>query len=342
MKFLTDIGIEGGRMMKKILCKEDLQFIAESYQRKNEKYKYTVYVCFGAGCISSNCKAVRDAVVKSLAHHKLKTLVKVVETGCIGACAWGPSILIQPGEVYYIKVDPTEVDEIVREHLGNGRIVYKKCFYDEEEGRYVEKLSEINYFKKQQRIVLENCGHLDYASMDDYISKGGYQGLLKALTEYTDHQLIEEIKKSGLRGRGGGGFPTGLKWEFAWKNKNAQKYVICNADEGDPGEFMDRSVLEGDPHSVIEGMALCGYAIGASKGFVYVRAEYPLAVERLQLAIEKARERGLLGKNLWKKNLISIIDPNWSRSFRLRRRDGSHSLHRRKTGRAKAKTTFSG
>ena len=281
-----------------IRTKNDLHEIQKARREAQKSYKYTVNVCYGAGCVSSNCMAIKDALLKALKINGIEDSVKVNETGCIGACHLGPSILVQPGDTYYIKLSPADMDQIVREHLKNGRIVTGKCYFDEALGKYIENINEIDFFKKQTKIILQNCGYMDHSSLEDYIANGGYFALADALSGKTPADITSELKKSGLRGRGGGGFLTGLKWELAARSKSDQKYVICNADEGDPGAFMDRSLLEGDPHSIIEGMIMAGYAIGANKGYVYVRAEYPLAVERLGVAIKKAREAGLLSKNI--------------------------------------------
>jgi NADH-quinone oxidoreductase subunit F len=281
-----------------IRTKNDLFEIQKSRLEKRAGIKYEVFVCYGAGCVSSNCMAVKDALLKAIKRYGLEDKILVHETGCIGACHLGPSLLIRPGDVYYIKVSPDDAELIVREHLNEGKILSEKCYYDESLGLYVENINDIDFFKKQEKIVLKNCGYMDHSSIEDYIANGGYFTLADALSGMSPAEVVAEVKKSGLRGRGGGGFSTGLKWELAARSKGNQKYVICNADEGDPGAFMDRSLLEGDPHSIIEGMIIAGYAIGASKGYVYVRAEYPLAVERLSVAIGKARESGLLSGDI--------------------------------------------
>ena len=276
----------------------DLEKIKKECNVTKEKYKYKIHVCFGAGCISSNCKDVKDALIEALQTQGCMEDVLIYETGCMGACDLGPSMIIQPGNTYYIKLKPQDMEQIVSEHIIGGNIVRDKCYYDEKSKDYITNLDDILFFQKQEKIVLKNCGAIDFSSIDEYIARDGYASLANVLFKMSPTDVICEMKKSGLRGRGGGGFPTGLKWELAKKSKSDQKYVICNADEGDPGAFMDRSLLEGDPHSIIEGMTIAGYAIGASKGFVYVRAEYPLAVERLNIAIEKAREYGLLSDNI--------------------------------------------
>lgn len=260
-------------------------------------YRTHVLVCAGAGCISSNCKAVHRSLVTELQNLELSQEIKVVETGCIGSCDLGPVIVLYPEGVFYQKVQPEDVKLIVEEHLLKGRPVQKLLYQTNNE--VFLKYEDINFFKRQVRIALRNVGIINPEVIEEYIARNGYLALGKALTEMQPVDVIETIKKSGLRGRGGAGFPTGLKWEFTMKASGAQKYVVCNADEGDPGAFMDRSILEGDPHSVLEAMAIAGYAIGAQQGYVYVRAEYPLAVERLAKAIEHARDYGLLGNNIF-------------------------------------------
>lgn len=276
----------------------DLEQIKQSYLEMEKGYKYQLHVCFGAGCISSNCKEVKDALVEALKKHDFDEQVLVHETGCIGACDLGPSLLIEPGNTYYIKLEPEDMETIVTEHIIGGKIVQEKCYFNKDTNQYIHKMNKIPFFEKQKKIVLANCGEIDFSSIDAYIARGGYVAMENVLKNMHPKEVYQEVKDSGLRGRGGGGFLTGLKWEFAARSKSDVKYVICNADEGDPGAFMDRSLLEGDPHAVIEGMVIAGYAIGASKGYVYVRAEYPIAVERLDAAIEKARAYGLLAEDI--------------------------------------------
>ncbi|MDK2806476.1 MAG: NADP-reducing hydrogenase subunit HndC [Thermoanaerobacterium sp.] len=262
-------------------------------------YRSHVMVCGGTGCTSSNSDRIAKCFEEEIANKGLDKEVQVVRTGCFGLCELGPVVVVYPEGVFYSRVKEEYVSEIVEEHLLKGRVV-KKYLYGEsvtEEG--IKPLEETAFFKKQQRVALRNCGLINPEDIKEAIAFDGYKALAKVLTEMTPEQVIAEIKKSGLRGRGGGGFPTGIKWEFAYNQKETPKYVVCNADEGDPGAFMDRSVLEGDPHSVLEAMAIAGYAIGANHGYIYVRAEYPLAVKRLQIAIDQAREYGLLGKNIF-------------------------------------------
>ena len=264
-----------------------------------EFYRSQVLVCGGTGCTSSGSNDICAALKSELAAKGLEKEVEVVKTGCFGLCELGPVVIVYPEGAFYSQVKVDDVAELVEEHLLKGRIVKRLVYHDAIEDDKIKSLNKVGFYAKQERIALKNCGVIDPENIDEYLAFDGYKALEKALTEMTPQEVIEEMKKSGLRGRGGGGFPTGLKWEFAAKQKNDQKYIICNADEGDPGAFMDRSVLEGDPHSVLEAMAIAGYAIGANQGFIYVRAEYPIAVKRLEVAIEQAREYGLLGKNIF-------------------------------------------
>ena len=261
-------------------------------------YRSHVLVCGGTGCTSSNSAAIIEALESEIKKHGLENEVKVVRTGCFGLCARGPIMVVYPEGSYYSLVKPEDVPEIVEEHLLKGRIV-KRLLFEEFTMDDIKSLKETDFYKKQHRVALRNCGVIDPENINEYIAYDGYAALAKCLSEYTPAQVIDIISESGLRGRGGGGFPTGKKWSFTAAQKSEQKYVVCNADEGDPGAFMDRSVLEGDPHCIIEAMAICGYATGASEGYIYVRAEYPIAVKRLEIAIGQAREYGLLGKNIF-------------------------------------------
>ncbi len=261
-----------------------------------------VLICGGTGCTSSGSKTIQEVFAEKIEQFGLKDEVKLVQTGCFGLCELGPVVIVHPDGTFYSRVEATDVEEIVSEHLLKGRVVDRLVYADTGSDEPVEgnvSLNDTVFYKTQNRVALRNCGVINPESIDEYIAMDGYAALGKALTEMTPEQVIQEITDSGLRGRGGGGFPTGRKWALTAPNKAPQKYVVCNADEGDPGAFMDRSVLEGDPHSIIEAMAIAGYAIGATEGYVYVRAEYPIAVARLQLAIEQAREYGLLGKNIF-------------------------------------------
>ncbi len=257
-----------------------------------------ILVCAGAACVSSGCRQIRDAVVNKVIEQGLQNEIKVIETGCVGACDLGPLALVYPEGVLYQKLKPEDAEEIVTEHLLKGRIVERLLYKEPVTAKTIPSMKEMDFFKDQIKIVLRNCGVINPMNIEEYIARDGYMALGKALTSMTREEVIDEVLKSGLRGRGGGGFPTGMKWKFAFQSPGDVKYVVCNADEGDPGAFMDRSVLEGDPHSVIEAMAIAAYAIGAQQGYVYVRAEYPLAIERLNWAIGQAREYKFLGKNI--------------------------------------------
>lgn len=271
-------------------------------------YRSHILVCGGTGCTSSGSPAIIDELNKELKDQGLEEEVKVVQTGCFGLCALGPIMIIYPEGAFYSRVKLEDIPEIVSEHIVKGRIVERLLYKETVTDEGIKSLNETDFYKKQLRVALRNCGVINPENIDEYIGFGGYEALGKVLTEMTPQQVIDIIKESGLRGRGGGGFPTGLKWQFTANAVNDQKYVACNADEGDPGAFMDRSVLEGDPHAIIEAMAIAGYAVGASQGYVYIRAEYPIAVQRLQIAIDQAREYGLLGKNIFEKGFDFDIE----------------------------------
>ncbi len=260
-----------------------------------------VLICAGTGCTSSGSAAVRQALKDELVKKGLDEEIKVVQTGCFGLCALGPIMIVYPEGIFYSRVTAADIPEIVEEHLLKGRPVQRLVYNDpvEEDKQAASSLSETRFYKKQKRVALRNCGVIDPENIDEYIAMNGYEALGKVLTTMTPDDVIKVILDSGLRGRGGGGFPTGKKWQFAKASVSDKKYVVCNADEGDPGAFMDRSVLEGDPHAIIEAMAIAGYAIGADEGYVYVRAEYPIAVQRLRFAIKQAHEYGLLGKDIF-------------------------------------------
>ncbi len=267
-----------------------------------EDYSRHVLICTGTGCTSSKSLKIAEALEASLKEHNLEKDVQIVKTGCFGLCALGPIMIVYPEGTFYSCVEVEDVAEIVEKHLVNNQIVSRLVYTDSTEpvpeGTSVA-LSDTIFYKKQNRVSLRNCGLIDPECIDEYIAMDGYKALATVLTEKTPDDVIQILLDSGLRGRGGGGFPTGMKWSFAKKSVSEKKYVVCNADEGDPGAFMDRSVLEGDPHAVIEAMAIAGFAIGADEGYVYVRAEYPIAVRRLKIAIEQAREAGVLGKNIF-------------------------------------------
>ena len=260
-----------------------------------------ILVCTGTGCSSSNSPAIIEAFEQELKAQGMDQEVRVVKTGCFGLCAMGPVVLVYPEGAFYTHVTVPDVAEIVSEHIVKGRIVQRLLHKEGDAAEKVTSLSDTQFYKKQLRIALRNCGVINPENIDEYIGTGGYTALGRALTEQTPQQVIDQIKLSGLRGRGGAGFPTGMKWQFTHDATapDGVKFVCCNADEGDPGAFMDRSVLEGDPHSVIEAMTIAGYAIGAHQGYIYVRAEYPIAVKRLEIAIGQAKEYGLLGKNIF-------------------------------------------
>lgn len=261
-------------------------------------YKMHILVCGGTGCRASASKNIICRLEDCLKERALEDEIQVIATGCFGFCEKGPIVKIMPDNTFYVQVKPEDAEEIVNEHIIKGRKVERLLYKEPSKKVTVSDSKHMEFYKKQLRIALRNCGFIDPENIEECIGRDGYSALAKCLTEMTPEAVIDEIKRSGLRGRGGGGFPTGLKWEFARKYQADQKYVVCNADEGDPGAFMDRSIMEGDPHSVIEAMAICGYSIGASKGLVYIRAEYPLAIERLRIAIEQAEKYGLLGENI--------------------------------------------
>jgi len=262
-------------------------------------YRSHVLICGGTGCTSSSSEKIREQFEVLLKERGLEKEVKVVRTGCFGLCEAGPIVIVYPEGAFYSHVEITNVDEIVEEHLLKGRIVKHLLYKEAVEEDLIKSLNEVAFYKKQERIALKNCGVINPEEINEYIAFDGYMALGKVLTEMTPQEVINVVKESGLRGRGGAGFPTGLKWQFTADAKGDQKFVLCNADEGDPGAFMDRSVLEGDPHALVEAMAIAGYAIGSNQGYVYIRAEYPIAVKRLQIAIDQAREKGLLGERIF-------------------------------------------
>ena len=255
-----------------------------------------ILVCRGTGCTSSKSPQIIEEFRRILKEKNIDN-VRVIQTGCFGLCAKGPIVIIRPEETFYAHVKPEDCEEIINTHICEGKKV-ERLLCKDIDGKLVNKLDELNFYKKQKRIALKNCGIIDPENIDEYIAFDGYRALEKVLTNLTPDEVIDIISKSGLRGRGGAGFPTGKKWSFAKAEQNEQKYVVCNADEGDPGAFMDRSILEGDPHCVLEAMAIAGFSIGANQGYIYVRAEYPIAVQRLKVAIQQAREYGLLGDNI--------------------------------------------
>lgn len=276
---------------------EDLHELAENERERQKRFRHRILYCAAAGCVSCGSLATRDAIKKALAERKLDQEVEVLGTGCMGLCGEGPLVKVAADDSVYERVDEETGRKIVEEHLARGRKIDDHLLDN-----------SASFFASQRKVVLENCGKINAESIDEYIAEEGYAALAKAVSELQPAEVIEEVRKSGLRGRGGAGYPTGLKWGIVRKAKGDQKYVVCNADEGDPGAFMDRSVLEGDPHRILEGMAIAGYAVGASQGFIYVRAEYPLAIERLRLAIKHAERQGLLGNRIFESQFNFRID----------------------------------
>ena len=283
--------------MLRITSENDLNKIITDVEN-NRTYRKEVIVCGGTGCMSSGNDKILENLQNKVKELGLESEIRIVKTGCVGFCEKGPIVKIMPDNTFYAEVTPDDVDEIVAKDLITNETVKKLLYKDPITKETIQNSDQINFYKKQRKIALRNCGSINPEDIDDYIYHQGYKALEKAV-RMTSQEVVDIIKDSGLRGRGGGGFSTGMKWQFALNNKADQKYVVCNADEGDPGAFMDRAILEGDPHSVVEAMAICGYAIGANKGLVYIRAEYPLAVKILQMAIKAAKERGLLGENIF-------------------------------------------
>jgi len=283
--------------MLRITSENDLNKIITDVEN-NRTYRKEVIVCGGTGCMSSGNDKILENLQNKVKELGLESEIRIVKTGCVGFCEKGPIVKIMPDNTFYAEVTPDDVDEIVAKDLITNETVKKLLYKNPITKETIQNSDQINFYKKQRKIALRNCGSINPEDIDDYIYHQGYKALEKAV-RMTSQEVVDIIKDSGLRGRGGGGFSTGLKWQFALNNKADQKYVVCNADEGDPGAFMDRAILEGDPHSIVEAMAICGYAIGANKGLVYIRAEYPLAVKILQMAIKAAKERGLLGENIF-------------------------------------------
>lgn len=274
--------------------------------KKSDTREKHILVCHGTGCTSSKSPKILEKFREIIDEKEIEN-VRVIQTGCFGLCAKGPIVIIRPEDTFYAMVKPEDCEEIIEKHILNGEVV-ERLLCKDIDGKKVQKLDELSFYKKQKRIALKNCGVINPEDIDEYIAFDGYKALEKVLTEMTPDDVINVIKDSGLRGRGGAGFPTGKKWELTKLSEADQKYVVCNADEGDPGAFMDRSILEGDPHSVIEAMAIAAYSIGANQGYIYVRAEYPIAVHRFQIAIDQAREYGILGKNIFGTNFDFDVD----------------------------------
>ena len=288
MKTIAELNEIRERVANELVLRKDRNYTGR------EKH---ILVCGGTGCTSSKSKEIIAKLEEGIKANGLDH-VRVIRTGCFGLCAKGPIIVVRPEDTFYAMAKPEDVEEIIEKHLKAGEVV-ERLLCKDVDGSLVRSLDELNFYKKQHRIVLKNCGLIDPENIDEYLAYDGYKALEKVLTSMSPDDVIKEVLDSGLRGRGGGGFPTGKKWMFAKASQDEQKYVACNADEGDPGAFMDRSVLEGDPHTIVEAMAIAAYAIGANKGYVYVRAEYPIAVQRLQKAIDQARDYGLLGENIF-------------------------------------------
>ena len=283
--------------------RKELDIRVNSQVGTKEKH---ILVCHGTGCTSSKSPKIIETFREIIQEKNLEN-VRVIQTGCFGLCAKGPIVIIRPEDTFYAMVTPEDCEEIITSHIMEGKVV-ERLLCKDIDGKKVQKLDELTFYKKQKRIALQNCGRIDPENIEEYIAFDGYKALEKVLLEMTPEEVIETVKKSGLRGRGGAGFPTGKKWELTRVVESDQKYVVCNADEGDPGAFMDRSILEGDPHCVLEAMIIAGYAIGATQGYIYVRAEYPIAVERFGVAIKQAREYGLLGKNIFNSGFDFDVD----------------------------------
>ena len=283
--------------------RKELDIRVNSQVGTKEKH---ILVCHGTGCTSSKSPKIIETFREIIQEKNLEN-VRVIQTGCFGLCAKGPIVIIRPEDTFYAMVTPEDCEEIITSHIMEGKVV-ERLLCKDIDGKKVQKLDELTFYKKQKRIALQNCGRIDPENIEEYIAFDGYKALEKVLLEMTPEEVIETVKKSGLRGRGGAGFPTGKKWELTRVVESDQKYVVCNADEGDPGAFMDRSILEGDPHCVLEAMIIAGYAIGATQGYIYVRAEYPIAVERFGVAIKQAREYGLLGKNIFDSGFYFDVD----------------------------------
>ncbi len=277
--------------------KTQLELSQDGTKFKSVEYQKTIFICEGTGCVSGKSVEIREALERSVNESGLEN-VKVDFTGCHGFCEQGPIVVVEPEGIFYTHVNVEDVAEIVQSHLRDGQPIERLFYRDPLSGQVVPRHKDIDFYAKQQRVVLRNCGRINPERIEDYLAQGGYQSLKKALFKMTPEEVIAEVKRSGLRGRGGAGFPTGLKWDFCRKAPGEPKYIICNADEGDPGAFMDRSTMEGDPHIVIEGMEIAAYAIGSAEGYIYIRAEYPLAVKRLRTALKQAEEQGFLGENI--------------------------------------------
>ena len=325
--------------IKKIKKKKRKELDLRVNLKANTREKH-ILVCHGTGCTSSKSPKIIENFRRIIEEKKIEN-VRVIQTGCFGLCAKGPIVIIRPEDTFYAMVKPEDCEEIINTHILEGKIV-ERLLCKDIDNTVVQRLDELNFYKKQKRIALKNCGIIDPENIDEYIAFDGYKALEKVLFDMTPDEVINEITESGLRGRGGAGFPTGKKWYFAKIAEGDQKYVVCNADEGDPGAFMDRSILEGDPHCVIEAMMIAGYAIGADKGYIYVRAEYPIAVQRFRIAINQAKEYGIIGKNIFGTNFNFDLEIRLrSRSICMWRRNSFVRINRRKSRKTKIKTTIS-
>ena len=271
-------------------------------------YRSQVLICGGTGCTSSGSRELEKSFKKEFKKHGIEKEIELIVTGCFGLCELGPVVIVYPEGVFYSRVEKEDIPELVEEQFIKGRILKRLVYHEAMDEDKIRSLNEVEFFKKQERVALRNCGVIDPEDIDEYLAFDGYKALEKVLLEMTPDDVISTIKESGLKGRGGAGFPTAMKWQFAKNATGDQKFVVCNADEGDPGAFMDRSILEGDPHSVIEAMTIAGYAIGANQGYIYIRAEYPIAVKRLSIAINQAKEYGLLGKNIFNSGFNFDLD----------------------------------
>ena len=330
-------------MAEKILTITDLETIRKRAAEDNLRYRLHVMLCGGTGCHASGSLKLLHALQEELAEHNLSNDIKLVETGCNGFCAMGPVMTILPGNIFYQKVSEEDVPELVASHFIKGRPVSRLMYRDPVTEKILPSLDEIPFFALQTTRVLRNKGLIDPEKIEDYIWRDGYRAAHQSLTEMEPARIIQEVKTSGLRGRGGAGFPTGLKWEFCVSAKSDIKYILCNADEGDPGAFMDRSVMEADPHCVLEGMLIGARAIGAHQGYIYCRAEYPLAVKRLTIALEQAREYGLLGNDIFGTGFDFDIEIyQGGRRLCLRRRDRFDDVHRGQARHAATATAFPG